>query len=183
MRFAYADPPYPEQALRHYADEAAADGRRASEVNHPMLVRHLCDDFPDGWALSTSEPALGYVLGLCPSDVRVGAWVKPWVSFKPNVNPAHAWEPVIFRGGRQRTRQQPTLRDWVSANATRERGVAGAKPYIFCAWLFEWLNVEPGDEVVDLFPGSGAVAHALTRWSSAAQLRPAKPASVAVPLG
>lgn len=158
MKFAYADPPYPGQAQRHYADEAAADGRTAREVNHALLIRHLCDEYPDGWALSTSSPALQFVLSLCPDDVRVGAWVKPFAVFRPNVNPAYAWEPVIFRGGRQpRSRDEPTVRDWVSANITMQRGVPGAKPTGFCLWLLGLMGAEFGDEMHDIFPGSGAV--------------------------
>lgn len=156
MRFAYADPPYPGMAQRHYADEAAADGRVAREVNHPLLIAHLCDEYPDGWALSTSSPALQYVLGLCPDDVRVGAWVKPFAVFRPNVNPAYAWEPVIFRGGRQpRERDELTVRDWVSANITMQKGVPGAKPAAFVDWLVDFLGAQRGDTIDDVFPGAG----------------------------
>ena len=56
------------------------------------------------------------------------------------------------------------MRDWVSANITMQKGLPGAKPPQFCYWLFEILNIEPGDECVDLFPGSGAVTHALAEW-------------------
>jgi hypothetical protein len=101
---------------------------------------------------------------LCPDGVRVGAWVKPFAVFRPNVNPAYAWEPVIFRVGRERTRQQPTIRDWVSANITLRRGLCGAKPDAFCFWLFDVLNLRPGDEFYDLFEGSGAVTRAFRRW-------------------
>ena len=135
-------------------------------VDHGALLARLCRDFPDGWALSTSSPALRLVLALpeCPPDVRVMAWVKPWAVFKPGVNPAYAWEPVLVRDGRRRTRTQPTVRDWVSANATQRWGLAGAKPYAFSAWLFAVLGLEPHDQLVDLFPGTGAVTRACDRW-------------------
>ena len=143
MKFAYADPPYPGMAQRHYAHEAAADGRIAREVNHALLVAHLCDEYPDGWALSTSSPALQFVLSLCPEDVRVGAWVKPFAVFRPNVNPAYAWEPVVFRGGRQpRSRDELTVRDWVSANITMQKGVPGAKPAEFVGWVVDMLGAQ-----------------------------------------
>lgn len=90
MRFAYADPPYVGQARRHYG---------CTEINHAMLISHLVSDFPDGWALSCSSTSLRELLPLCPEDARVAAWVKPFASFKPGVNPAYAWEPVIFLGG------------------------------------------------------------------------------------
>lgn len=158
-RFAYADPPYIGQAKRHYSHDP-----RCAEVDHAELIDRLCREFPDGWALSLSAPSLQQILALCPEDVRVMPWVKPFASFKPGVNPAYAWEPVIVRGGRKRTRKQPTVRDWVSANITMKRGLSGAKPQGFCFWLFEVLNLEPGDEFVDLYPGSGAVTRALEAW-------------------
>jgi hypothetical protein len=37
------------------------------------------------------------------------------------------------------------------------RVIAGAKPEAFCRWLFSVLNAQAGDELVDLFPGSGIV--------------------------
>jgi len=161
VRFAYADPPYPGQARRHYGKEAAADGRVAREVNHGLLIAHLGDEFPDGWALSTSSVALRDVLPLCPPDARVGAWVKPFASFKPGVNPGYCWEPVIFRGGRKRGREEPTIRDFCSVNITLRKGVSGAKPVEFCWWVFDLLGVTDTDEFVDVFPGSGAVTEAL----------------------
>src|SRR5437773_8181969 len=96
MRCAYADPPYPGQAAKYYGDYADFAG----EVNHARLIDHLVTEFPDGWALSTSSPALRDILPLCPADIRIAAWVKPFHAFKRGVRPAYAWEPVIFRGGR-----------------------------------------------------------------------------------
>ena len=101
---------------------------------------------------------------MCPTTVRVMAWVKPFASFKANVNPGYAWEPVIVQGGRKRGRKMPTVRDWVSANITLKKGVSGTKPRAFCWWLFEVLNIEPGDQFDDLFPGSGAVSQCFEDW-------------------
>lgn len=157
MRFAYADPPYIGQARKHYASE---------EVDHAALIERLVGEFPDGWALSLSSPTLKRVLALCPDDVRVMAWVKPFASFKPNVNPAYVWEPVVVRGGRKRTREQLTVRDWVSVPITLQRGLVGAKPEAFSFWLFQVLNMEPLDEFYDLFPGTGAVTWAWEKWCS-----------------
>jgi hypothetical protein len=103
---------------------------------------------------------------MCPSDVRVSAWVKPFAIFKPNVGVAYAWEPIIWRGGRRIPRTQPTVRDWVSANIALKRGLTGAKPHDFCCWLFSILNIEDGDEFVDLFPGTNAVTIALDKYRS-----------------
>lgn len=70
MRFAYADPPYVGQARKHYNTE---------EVDHAALIHHLVVEYPDGWALSCSSPSLPKLLPLCPADIRVMAWVKPFV--------------------------------------------------------------------------------------------------------
>ena len=156
MRFAYADPPYVGQSRKHYG---------GSEVNHRLLITHLVDEFPDGWALSCSTPSLRELLPLCPRDVRIGAWVKPFAIFKPNVNPGYAWEPVIFCGGRKHQRDEPTVRDWVSVNITLRRGLSGVKPDGFSRWVFDLLNVIEGDELIDVFPGSGAVSNAFRRLS------------------
>lgn len=161
MRFAYADPPYIGQARKHY-------GPDAKEVNHEMLIAHLNEY--DAWALSLSSPTLRTILPMCPEDVRVCGWFKPFASFKKGVNPAYAWEPVIVRGGRKLGADVPTVRDWVSANITLKRGVSGAKPEAFSFWLFEFVGLTPYDEFVDVFPGSGAVAAAWAKWTNQTRL-------------
>jgi len=98
------------------------------------------------------------------TSAALGAWVKPFCVFKPGVNPAYAWEPLIFRGGRKRTRLEPTERDWVLANITLRKGLSGAKPQAFSEWVFRLLGACRGDELVDLFPGTGAVT---TAWQEA----------------
>ena len=45
----------------------------------------------------------------------------------------------------------------MSASITMKKGLTGAKPERFCIWLFEVLNVRPGDILDDLFPGTGVV--------------------------
>ena len=153
MKIAYADPPYMGQAKKHYQHEDSYAG----EVNQGALIQTLTTDFPDGWALSCSTPSLRHLLPHCPDDIRIAAWVKPFAIFKPNVNPAYAWEPVLFRGGRKRSRKESTVRDWVSANITLKKGLVGAKPEAFCTWLFDLMGLQDGDEFVDIFPGTGIV--------------------------
>ena len=155
MKFAYADPPYIGQANRYPEKQ---------EVDHQQLIDTLVAEYPDGWALSCSSPSLRYLLPLCPETIRVMAWVKPFCSFKPNVNPAYAWEPILVNGGRRRTREQDTARDWVSVNITLKKGLVGVKPDSFSYWLFSVLNMEPGDIFVDLFPGTGAVTAAWEKY-------------------
>ena len=157
MRFAYADPPYIGQAKRHYDCE---------EVDHAELIAMLCRDFPDGWALSASSPSLREILPMCPPDVRIAAWVKSFCAFKKGVRPAYAWEPVIYRGGRnpsngfkhappEKNGKQTTPKDFIVEPITLKKGLVGAKPENVCRWILDLLNVQTGDEVVDLFPGTG----------------------------
>jgi len=161
MKFAYADPPYLGcGSLYEHPDTLSWD----DPETHRQLIAKLCDEYPDGWALSLSAPSLCTILLMTPENCRVGAWVKPFASFKPNVNPAYAWEPVIFRGGRKPDRAQPTVRDWVAESITLQRGLTGAKPRGFCRWVFAFLNAEPGDTLDDLFPGSNAVGAAWAEW-------------------
>jgi hypothetical protein len=163
MRFGYADPPYLGCGkLYAHLHNSASDYDRLE--THAALIERLNNDYPDGWAMSASSVSLRQILPLCPEDVRVAAWVKPFAVFKPNVNPAYAWEPVIFRGGRKYTRDDPTQRDWVSEVITLKRGTPGAKPQAFCFWVFALLNARPGDVMDDLFPGSGAVSRAWEEW-------------------
>lgn len=161
MNFAYADPPYIGQAKKHYGQFGG------SEVDHQELIRQLESEYPDGWALSCSSTSLQQILVMCPSDVRIAAWVKPFCAFKKNVNPAYAWEPVIWKSQRKRTSEQVTVRDWVSSPITLQRGMPGAKPDTFCYWLFELLNIQAGDTFDDLFPGSRAVSKAFEEWIAA----------------
>lgn len=156
MKFAYADPPYIGQAQKHYGCLGG------SEVDHKQLVQQL--ETYDGWALSCSTPSLQQILAFCPSDVRIAAWVKPFCSYKPGVNPAYAWEPIVWKSARRRMRSQVTVRDWVSTPITLKRGLAGAKPDVFCYWLFELLNMREGDTFDDLFPGTRAVSRAFEKW-------------------
>jgi hypothetical protein len=165
MRFAYADPPYLGCCGMYGHRHEGPHGCWDDPDTHAALVDLLALDFPDGWAMSLSSVSLGEILSFCPPVRRVGAWVKPFASFKPGVGVAYAWEPVIFCGGRKRTREQDTVRDWVAANITLERGLTGAKPREVCRWLFDVLGAQPGDEFVDLFPGSGAVTAAWEEFS------------------
>lgn len=154
LRIAYADPPYPGCA--HLYPEK-------TEVDHGDLIYSLREY--DGWCLHTSSVALRDVLGLCPADVRVMAWVKPFAAFKRNVPVAYAWEPVIVKACRKPVVSgREVMRDWVSEPITLKRGLTGAKPDRVCRWLFEVMGMEPQDELVDLYPGTGAVTDAWDAW-------------------
>jgi hypothetical protein len=160
MRFAYADPPYPGTALKYYRDHPDFAG----EVDHASLLEQLATY--DGWALSTSAAALPDVLALCVArvlPVRVAVWVK---APRPHATARvlNVWEPVVFAGGRTR-RADPrdaSVLDALVGVVPRRRPtlpsyVIGAKPPIFCEWVFKLLGATAGDQLDDLFPGSGMV--------------------------
>jgi hypothetical protein len=165
MRFAYADPPYLGCGRLYAAHHPAARDWDDPET-HRALIARMCDEYPDGWVLSLSEPSIRVLLPMCPADARLGSWVKPFAIFKPNVNPAYAWEPVIFRGGRKFTRADATVRNWHSENITLKKGLTGAKPPGFCRWIITLLNARPGDEFDDLFPGTGIFSEVWRDWGS-----------------
>ena len=159
MRFAYADPPYLGNGKRY----DHPDARLCDTVEwHQDLIKRLSDEY-DGWALSMASTNLRTLLPLCPVDVRIMAWVKPFAVFRPNVNPAYTWEPVVVRNPRKKDRFEPTVRDFLSANITLKKGLVGAKPDTFCDWILDVLGVTREDTMEDLFPGTGGMGRALLR--------------------
>lgn len=161
MKFAYADPPYIGNGHRY---------PEKSEVDHAELIGRLERDYPDGWALSCHTPSLRMLLPLCPEKTRIGAWIKPFCIFKPNVNPAYAWEPVLFRGGHKPNRNKDHTRDWHKA-VVAQTGFPGSKPESFVYWLIDLLNMEPDDQLDDLFPGTGIVGRVFKAWQQQGVLR------------
>lgn len=173
MRFAYADPPYIGQAMRHYSHDPLC-----AEVNHRELLDRLMNEFPDGWALSASSPSLTEILPMCPIGSRVAVWCKSFCAFKRNVRPAYAWEPVIFYGGRnpmnghraeipEKNGKQTTPKDFIVEPITLKKGLVGAKPERVCQWILKLLNFQSGDTLVDLFPGTGVMGRVAQEWKLA----------------
>lgn len=169
MRFAYADPPYLGCGKRLYGDQHERAGDYDTIEAHEALLVRLREEFPDGWAVSLHVPSLEEYLHMSrrvigKNAVRVGSWVKPFASWK--TNPGYSWEPVLFYGGRKLKKGagHPTVRDYVSANITLRRTTKGAKPDAFSFWIFDFLGARHDDEIVDLFPGSGAVGLAWEKW-------------------
>lgn len=170
MKFAYADPPYIGQAKRYYSHD-----QQCAEVDHRLLIERLQDEFPDGWALSASSPSLREIHPLTPADTRIAVWVKSFCAFKRGVRPAYAWEPVFFRGGRnprngfkhsppEKNGKQTTPKDFIVCPITLQKGLIGAKPEKVCRWILELLNFQPGDEMHDLFPGTGVMGHVVQNY-------------------
>jgi hypothetical protein len=172
VRFAYADPPYPGQARRHYGQHEDFDG----EVDHYALIERL-EGF-DAWALSTGSRMLCDVLRIVDcnveqDDIRLLAWFKP---LAPPMGDGfmYSWEPIITAGGRRPLRP---IRDFLVASpegytfrARPEEVVIGSKPPAFSRWLFECMGLRPDDEFHDLFPGSGAVTREWERWTAQSDL-------------
>jgi hypothetical protein len=164
VRFAYADPPY-LGCGKLYADKHPDALAWDDPETHRSLIAGLVADYPDGWALSLSSPSLRTILPMCPNDVRVAAWVKPFAAFKRNVRNAYTWEPVILRGGRLSSRDgAPVTRDHLAEPIQLKAGLTGAKPQRFNRWVLDMLGYIDGqDSVDDLFPGTGGMAETLRR--------------------
>lgn len=172
--FAFADPPYPGQAQRHYGEHPDFGG----EVDHPELIARLLDEFPDGWALCSGARMIPEIVPLLPATIRVLSWCKPMTPMKPGVSVDFGWEPVYLHGGRRRPRRAPLIRDWLMCSpeqwifkgAAPAGAVIGMKPRAFCEWIFGCLGARTSDELVDLFPGSGAVGRAWSDWQGSPDL-------------
>jgi hypothetical protein len=162
VKIGYADPPYIGCA-HLYKDHPDYAG----EVDHVALVERLESEF-DGWVLHASATTESFAT-LAPLVLRTGArwmaWVKPFAAFKRNVPVAYSWEPVIVKAGRKPVvSKRLVMRDHVPESITMRRGLTGAKPEDVCHWAFEMVAARPDDELVDLFPGTGAVAKAWSTW-------------------
>jgi len=180
---AYADPPYPGCAhlYRDHPDYAG-------EVDHAQLARDLASF--DGFVLHTSSPAQyeveTHLRAAGVTDYRVMPWLKPFAAFKRNVSVAYAWEPVIVKACRKPVvTEREVMRDWLAVDRrecsqheldairesiTLKRGLTGAKPERLCRWLFEVVGLVPQDELVDLFPGTGAVTRTWNAWCAELRL-------------
>ena len=154
MLVAYADPPYPGRAARCY-------GR--SEVDHRELLADLVAGYPHGWALSTAADSLQAVLRLCPEGVRVCPWVKPGRRGRAQ-RARNAWEALLVYGGRPiQLEPSDSLSDvllWRGRQHSHPGALIGMKPAAFAEWMFRLLGLRAGDELHDLYPGSGAIGRA-----------------------
>lgn len=161
MKFAYADPPYYGCGASHYGEHHPDAATWDNKQTHLNLIARLCDEYPDGWALSLNPAHLTWQLPACPDDTRVAAWCKTWHQIRPTTV-QYAWEPVIFRGGRKDNKRAPMIRDWLACAVTRERGLKGAKPDKFNQWVCDLLNYRPDEDTMDdLFPGTAGLARTL----------------------
>lgn len=176
MRLAYADPPYPGTAARYYSDHPDYGG----EVDHRVLLSRL--QRYDGWALSTSSDALPRILWLCV-ELEIGVRVASWHRGPRRARtyaPLKAWEPVVYAGGRRVLREAleapvDALNHVARPRTTDPGRVIGAKPAAFAFWMFDLLGARPGDDLVDLFPGSGGIGRAWAHLEAVAPRGPTDP--------
>jgi len=165
MRIGYADPPY--IGCAHLYPEKR-------EVDHVDLLVRLRDEF-DGFVLHAAATPESIAV-IAPIVRRIDgarwcSWVKGFAAFKANVSVAYAWEPVIIRAARKPVvSHRVVMRDWIQESMTLERGLTGAKPERVCHWAFELVGAQPEDELIDLFPGSGAVSRAWKTWRKQLEL-------------
>lgn len=176
MRLAIADPPYLGRANRWYGTgrgsgyvitNGGRPGRKPDfhpdaadwdkPEKHVELMATLSRDY-DGWALAGTPSSAAHLLRFSPFGTRVGVWVRP------NAMPAGArvintYETVLFYTPDERRRRikGSSVRDALVASQ-RPSGFLGSKPVEWTNWVLSLLGHNPADdEVIDLFPGSGAV--------------------------
>lgn len=166
MKLAYADPVYfgcGKLYAEHHPN--ALDWDRPE--THAALVDRLQSEF-DGWVLhssATPEAMALYAPLILGTGARWCSWTKGFAAFKKNVPVAYAWEPVFIKPARKPVvSKRLTMRDWICESITLKRGLTGAKPEAVCHWAFELLGARPDDELIDLYPGTGAVGRAWKTW-------------------
>jgi len=178
MKLCIADPPYLGRAVRWYGAGGCGDGNGRNQAdNHPEaylwdnpethknLVRELEKNY-DGWAIAMSVHSLSTYLDIVETDsrngIRVCVWNKPSAITSGNRITNH-WEPVLIRVPRERRGWKSggqRMKDVLTCNPPR-KNFRGSKPQEWTMWVLDLLGYMPGDEVIDLFPGSGSVSKVL----------------------
>lgn len=72
--------------------------------------------------------------------------------------------------------KQTTPKDFIVSPITLKKGLVGAKPEKVCSWILDLLNARPGDEIVDLFPGTGVMGRVATSLLQRANAEESQPA-------
>ncbi len=181
IKLAIADPPYLGRANRWYGDgcgDGYGVGRADSHPeakkwddpkSHVQLVHDLNDNY-DSWAIAMTVHSLSTYLSVIDTDSRNGIRVMSWI--KPNAvtsgsRVTNSWEPVIVKIAKERRgwKNGVHVKDYLSA-APMKSGFVGAKPEAWTHWVLDAMGYIEGDEVTDIFAGSGAVTRALTSYRS-----------------
>lgn len=174
MRLAIADPPYLGRGARWYGGGRGHFDKRRNSDNHPdasdwdqpakhvELVESLIRDY-DGWVIAGAPDSLAVYLPVCPPDVRVMVWHRA-NAIPSGSRVASTWEFVLAKIPDERKGRQVGLgtSDVLIAGVNSSSGFVGSKPHVWTRWVLDVLAFDPSvDSVVDLFPGSGAVANAM----------------------
>lgn len=180
MRFAYADPPYLGQGASRYGHLHSDAAIWDDPATHLGLIERLEDEYPDGWAISTSTmpDALMCYVG---NGRELAIWVRPgWQGSIPQARIMHNIEAVFFRTSVPNTKAagpivtKSLVCDPKQGHHVTQNGKAthtGTKPPPFCRWVLDLLGFDPNRDVLDdLFPGEGAMSravaqHRLDLWS------------------
>jgi hypothetical protein len=179
-RLCIADPPYLGRAVRWYGPGGCGNGRGQGQAdNHPeasiwddperhrQLVSELESNF-DGWAIAMSVHSLSTYLRVIETDSRNGIRVCVWDKGNAVTSGnriTNVWEPVIVRIPQDRKGWKSELQrttDVLHCAAPRKNFV-GSKPLEWTNWALDLMGYKDGDEVTDLFHGSGAVSQALSQ--------------------
>jgi len=182
MKLAIADPPYLGRAAlwyggkgrnrQGYAGRACGRGDLAAEyhpdaarwddpMEHIALMSHMEREY-DGWALAASAKTLAPIIGAADlHGARLAIW-QVTNAIPDGARVRSTWEAVFVRvpDGRRAATAGMTVPDVLTAPHPTS-GHVGAKPAAWTRWVLDMLGYRPDeDELVDLFPGSGAVAQA-----------------------
>lgn len=178
MKIAIADPPYFGRAHRWYGagrGHAGGHGRADIHLNasdwdlpetHQSLVAELEREC-DGWAIAMAPDSLPLYLAVAPPAARVAVWARG--NAIPSGSRVRAvWEPVLIKIPPQRSPHGagPAVDDVLTVGIDAG-GFAGRKPAAWTHWVLGMLGYRPADdELVDLFPGSGAVTRAAETYAA-----------------
>ena len=181
MKLAIADPPYLGRAVRWYGENGCGDGYGKGKADshpeaylwdkpetHIQLVAELEANY-DGWAIALSVHSLSTYLKVIKTDsrngIRVMSWVKP-SAVTSGSRITNTWEPVIVRvpASRKGWNSGERMTDTLICQPLRS-GFVGAKPEAWTHWVLDAMGYAPGDEVTDLFNGSGAVSKAVSNYA------------------
>lgn len=93
----------------------------------------------------TSHSAERRVLEACATDVDLVAATRSVATRDTSAGGGRRIDSLVYRPG---------------VRLTDPGRVVGAKPPPFARWIFDLLGAAPGDELTDLFPGSGGITRA-----------------------
>jgi len=130
---------------------------------HIELIETLESEF-DGFALCMAADNLQKLLPYCKPNIRVMIWHK-W-SLPSRARVQNRYEPVLVRipSWRKGATAGQTMIDVLKCTKKPMKGFTGSKPAEWTHWVLDAMGYQKGDEVVDLFNGSGAVAEAIESY-------------------